>query len=164
MDIVNRLEKIVAGLETGLLVAIILGMVMLSFVQVVLRLFFHGGFLWADPFLRHLVLWVGFLGAALAALERKHFGWETASNGPGKIRAALRLLACLATMVVAVFLIKASWDYLGYEKSSGDILMTIGSLNVPSWIFACAIPGGFGLILFHTLLAGLRESLGLFRS
>ena len=164
MEIVNRIENAVAGLETGLLVAIILGMVLLSFVQVVLRIFFHGGFIWADPFLRHLVLWVGFLGAALAALERKHFGWETASSGPGKIRAALRLLAWLATVAVAVFLIKASWDYLGYERSSGDILMTVGNLDIPSWIFACAIPGGFGLILFHTLLAGLRESLGLFRN
>ncbi len=164
MGIVSRIESFVASLETGLLVLIILGMVVLSFLQVVLRIFFHGGFIWADPFLRHLVLWVGFLGAALASEERKHFGWEAASHGPGRLRAVLRLLANVATLIVAALLIKASWDYLGYEKSSGDILMTLAGLNVPSWIFACAIPGGFGLIVFHTLLSGLREGLGIFRN
>ncbi|MDE2237792.1 MAG: TRAP transporter small permease subunit, partial [Elusimicrobia bacterium] len=45
----------------------------LAFLQVLRRELFGSGALWADPLLRSLVLWVGFLGAALAAAEDKHF-------------------------------------------------------------------------------------------
>ncbi len=158
MGLVSRIESLAAGLETGFLALILLAMVLLSFLQVLLRIFFHGGFIWADPLLRHLVLWAGFLGAALASLEQKHFGWEAAVRGPGRGKAALRLVAAIATAAIAAFLTAASWGYFASEKASGDILMSAGNWNVPVWIFAGAIPGGFALVFLHTTLSCLREA------
>ena len=66
MKILNFLNKWIEKTETVLLIVILTVMILLSFLQVLLRNFFDQGLLWGDIFLRNLVLWVGFLGASLA--------------------------------------------------------------------------------------------------
>ena len=69
------LQKIDRGLylfENSLLILILSVMVFMAFLQVVLRNLFHSGILWGDIFLRHLVLWVGFIGASLATRSERH--------------------------------------------------------------------------------------------
>ena len=58
--------------------------------QVVLRQVFGGGILWCDTLLRHLVLWVGFLGAARAAGQHPHDG-APLGTGLANLRERLRL-------------------------------------------------------------------------
>ena len=163
MGAVKRAERLLIGLENGLLVAIMLAMVALSFLQVILRIFFHTGILWADPVLRHLVLWVCFLGAALAGAENKHFAWEIPGTGKTRMKTALVFLSRTATIAVTIWLIRASWSYLMDEKSSGDILCAMGRWTVPSWTFACAIPIGFFLIFLHSALSSASLSRRLFK-
>ena len=51
-------------------------MIIMAFGQVVLRNFFHTSIEWGDVFLRHLVLWLGFLGAVIATGEGRHLKIE----------------------------------------------------------------------------------------
>lgn len=155
----KKAEKRLARLEKGLLVALLSVMVTLSFLQVLLRQFLGTGILWGDTLLRHLVLWVGFLGAALAASEGRHFAWEAAAHQENskpavykKGRALMQLTAHLATVLVTALLVGASWTFLKDERAAGDILFRAGSLAVPAWIFSAIIPVGFSLVLAHTLV------------
>jgi len=70
--ILQTVDSGLAYVETGLIILILGSMVLLSFLQVLMRNFFDTGILWGDIFLRHLVLWVGFIGASLATREEKH--------------------------------------------------------------------------------------------
>lgn len=141
-----------------MLVAVLLFLVAMSFLQVVLRQFFGGGILWCDTLLRHLVLWVGFLGAARAAAEEKHFAFEAVTEHlPARLHGAAAALARLTAMTVALLLAKASWAFVLDERSAGTPLFTAGSLGVPGWPFAAIVPIGFLLVAVH---AGLRIWVG----
>ncbi len=133
-------------------------MIGLSFLQVLLRQFLGTGLLWADTLSRHLVLWVGFLGAALAAAEGKHFAWEAVTHREGSTGAVLRLASSLAAIAITAILALASWDFFVAERAQGSALFTAGALTVPSWPFSAIIPIGFGLVLFHMALRGLAAA------
>lgn len=149
LERLRRLERAVARTERGLVVAILAGMTILAFCQVARRQLFQTGALWADTVLRHAVLWLGFLGAALAAADEKHFGWEAlAHKVGGKGRAAAQLGAAL----ISAFLARAALKFFLDEFHEGKILVTIGSVGVPAWLFALAIPTGFILVVFHCLM------------
>lgn len=147
MERLRKAEAWLIGLEKALLVVLLSVMVVMSFSQVLLRQLFHSGLLWGDTFLRQLVLWVGFLGAGLAAAESKHFAWEAASHRP-----AWRLAAHAASAVITAFLVRAACLFVVDEKAAGEILFSVGSWPVPAWLFAVAIPAGFFLVFLHTVV------------
>lgn len=147
----RKAERALALAESALLVIVLSAMIALAFLQVALRQFFHSGILWGDTLARHLVLWVGFLGAALAASDDKHFAWEAASQTGGKAGAAMKLAANLAAAAVSFMLASAAWQFFLDEKASGTVLLTIGALAVKTWLMALAIPAGFALVALHSL-------------
>ncbi len=151
MQSLKKAESLLVRLETAVLVLLVAVMVALSFWQVLLRQFFGTGLLWADTLTRHLVLWLGFLGAALAAAENKHFAFE-ALHQEGRAGAALRLFGNVFGAAVCVLLVSASWQYFQGERDAAQTLFSVGSINVPSTWFAAAIPVGFALLLVHLLI------------
>ena len=154
MERIRRAESILLGLQSAVLVAVLLFLVGMSFLQVALRQLFGGGILWCDTLLRHLVLWVGFLGAARAAAEEKHFAFEAVSEHlPQALHAWAAALARLTAVAVALLLARASWSFVLEERSAGTPLFTAGSVAVPGWPFALILPAGFLLVALHT---GLR--------
>ncbi|MFH1726292.1 MAG: TRAP transporter small permease subunit [Elusimicrobiota bacterium] len=150
MRTLKTLERWLMGAEKALLIAFIVVMVVLSFLQVVLRGLFSSGLLWADTFLRHLVLWVGFLGAALAASGDKQFAMDAATRLlSGRLRSGVQLLCHAFTALVCGFLASASWTFLRDEFGAGAVLFSVGGLHVPSWVFEVILPAGFLLLLVH---------------
>src|SRR5262249_10346285 len=73
-ETIRTVEVRLQTAERAVLAVLVVGMTLLGFLQIVLRKVFSGGFLWADAFLRHVVLWVAFFGAGAAAAQNKHFG------------------------------------------------------------------------------------------
>jgi TRAP-type C4-dicarboxylate transport system permease small subunit len=147
----RKTEGLLARAEGAALVVLLGVMVTLAFAQVVLRRF-DKSLLWGDILLQQLVLWTGFLGAALAASAEKNFAWEAGNMGaPEKLKPWLRLIASLAGAAVCALMLAAAWRYAADDRSAGDVLMTIGSVQVPSWIAAAGIPAGFLLIGLHLL-------------
>ena len=155
----RRAEDLLARAEGAALVALLGVMVCLAFAQVVLR-HFGQGLLWGETLLKQLVMWTGFLGAALAARHEKHFAWEAAHLGtPARWKAPLRLAASLAGAVVCALMLQAAWRYAADEKAAGEVLTTVGSLRIPGWIAAAGIPGGFALLLVHFLFKSADAAL-----
>lgn len=157
MEKVRRAEAVLVRLESAALVALLSVMVGLSFWQVAQRQLFGTGVLWADTLLRHLVVVVGFLGAAIAAAEGKHFGFELLAHSEGPKGRALRALANAAGAVVSALLAGAAWRYFLEERAAGGTLFTAGSLTVPTSWFAITLPIGFALVLIHLALAAASD-------
>jgi len=150
-DQLRRAEARIVAVEGAILVALLAVMVTLAFAQVILR-HFGLGLLWGETVLKHLVLWTGFLGAALAAASEKHFAWEAAHVGaPERLKPWLRLTANLAGAAITALLLSASWTYFADDRASGAELMTVGGIVVKSWVASAGIPLGFALVLIHML-------------
>ena len=138
-------------------------MILLSFLQVLLRQFFSSGILWGDTFLRHLVLWVGFLGATVATAENKHFTIEFLKKSfPEKTRRALEISIDFFSVVTLFFLSQAAVKFLRDELGSASILFSAGSIEVPAWWLDLIIPSGFILLLVHFAIKTIEDVTALF--
>ncbi len=158
MSFIAALSRALSLGERTLIVVLLGTMVILAFLQVILRNFFSAGILWAEPFLRHLVLWIGFLGASLATQQEKHINIDILTRlAPPKVVNAIHILTNLFAAVVCAVLANAGWTFLLSEQESGDSLFTIGSTEMPAWWFQSIIPIGFGLMSFRFLIRTIEH-------
>jgi len=158
MKLIKTISDILSKIESSLIVFLISFMIVLAFVQVILRNLFSVGFLWADPFLRHLVLWIGFLGASLATQKEKHINIDlvtrfTSTKTANIVKIITNLFAC----VVTIFLASAAFVFLKNELESNELLFTIGSINFAAWYFQLIIPIGFSLMAFRFLIRTIEH-------
>lgn len=159
MKILDAFNKWIEKAETVLLIAILTVMIILSFLQVLLRNFFDQSLLWADIFLRNLVLWVGFLGASLATREGKHINIDLFTRFlTGRWRALAQLVTQLSAALICIVLADAGWTFVMDEK----LYQTKIFAEIPAWYFQIIIPLGFILMAFRFLLLALDKSINLF--
>ena len=135
---------------TGWLIIFFLSvMIAMAFGQVVLRNFFHTSIEWGDVFLRHLVLWIGFLGAIIATGEGRHLKIEFINRlAPERYRKVIYIATNLFAAVVCFFLMKAAIAFVQMEGESSDTLI----LNLSTTYFIIIIPVGYGIIAFRFLV------------
>ena len=163
MKIINGINNLFSFIEKTIVVLFLSIMIVLAFAQVIMRNFFDTGLLWADPFLRHMVLWIGFLGASLATQQEKHINIDLVTRffsprNTNFVRIATNLFAA----AVCFGLAKAGWTFLQSEIETGDILLTIGQKEFPAWWFQVIIPFGFGLMSFRFLLRTIEHIIRIF--
>jgi len=102
----RALRAFVHALEGSVLALLLAVMIFLSFLQVVLRNLFDTGLLWIEPLLRHLLLWVGVVGAAFASRSGRHINVDALSRllpatGMRLARVATNLFAATVTLFLA---------------------------------------------------------------
>lgn len=153
MNFLNRLSNYIAFAEKGLIGTLLTVMILLAFLQVVLRNFFSTGILWVDPLLRHMVLWICFLGASIATQKKKHINIDVFSRLLStKSKSAVNMLTNLFAAGVSYALMDAAYKFLLDEKEAQTVILTISNLEITSWWFQSIIPVGFGLMIFRFLI------------
>ncbi|MCL4512220.1 MAG: TRAP transporter small permease subunit [Bacteroidetes bacterium] len=161
MKILKSIENILGFIENALLVIFLTVTVVMAFLQVILREFWSTGIIWADVFLRHLVLWIGFFGAALAAKESRHFSIDIITKRlPSILRRIVQVLLNLGAAVVCYFLYQAGVSFVSDEiKYNTQPLFTFLGKSVMAYDFEIVIPIGFGLIGIHFLFKAIEVAL-----
>lgn len=146
MRILRWIDDGLGRVEGGVLVVLLAVMVVLSFVQVILRNVFSESLLWGEILLRHLVLWIGFVGAARATGAGRHISIDALTRFlPPRPRLAVRILTNAFALVICYFLLRASLTFIGDEIEFGSTVFG----DIPSWYSQIIIPGGFGLMMVH---------------
>jgi C4-dicarboxylate transporter, DctQ subunit len=152
--IIDRIDDAWAAAERWMLVALLLAMMALAFSQVLLRNLFSTGIEWADVAVRHLMLWVGLLGASIAAKENRHLSVDVASRLlPAKWFHAVEALLSLVTAGVCGLLFWASLLFMRslYEFGTGTIQ------GVPAALVGLILPLAFAGIAMRFLIRAGRE-------
>ncbi|MCK4558291.1 MAG: TRAP transporter small permease [Calditrichia bacterium] len=161
MRIIEKLNSWIERAETIVLVFVLGIMVIFAFLQVILRNIFHEGILWGDIFLRHLVLWVGFLGASLATRKQKHINIDLFSRFlSDKGKTVVRFVTNLFSVFICYLLANASWTFVQDEQMMGTEIFA----DVPAWYFQIIIPIGFFLMSFRFLILALENIVEVFRT
>ena len=159
MSFVFTIENYIVKTEKALVVALIFALVGLSFMQVLLRIFFHSGIVWLDPLLRHMVLWAGLTGAALAARYSRHFALETfVKLAPEKLHRPLEIFSGVFMVAASCLLFHASYKFIRDEFAAGSAAFYIGRLAVPAGWAEMVIPAAFALIACHAFLGIFRAA------
>ena len=145
---VTRVLGVVNTIENWLIAILALALVLLSGLQIVLRLLEHG-LVWLDPLLRVLVIWVALLGAMAAARHDKHISLDLIGrllHGRG-VRAA-RVFAFGFAALAAFTLLRASLGLIEMDRESGTTLFG----SVPTWWAELILPVAFGLLALRFVL------------
>jgi TRAP-type C4-dicarboxylate transport system permease small subunit len=150
--------RIGAALETGLLVCILAGMMLLALGQIVLRNFFDIGLPWGDELLRLLVLWLGLAGALAASRADRHINVAVLDHYlPPTARKLVKIFMHLFTAAVCAAVAWFSWQFVLTSREYGDLLLG----SIPAWWLQAALPLGFALMTWRYLVLLLRDSTAL---
>ena len=151
---VNRWERVdeaIERVEQTLIVTFLGFMILLAFLQIVLRNFFFTGLDWGDQLLRNLVLWIGFIGATLATREGKHINIDMVSRWlPSLGKNVVTLITHLFSFFVCCGLTYAALKFIKNEVQMENTTF----LNIPAWVPEMILPITFGLMTFRF---GLRS-------
>ena len=152
MSVLFFLDRWLARITGWLIIVFLSVMILMAFGQVVLRNFFHTGIEWGDVFLRHMVLWLGFLGATIATGEGRHLKIEFVNKLVAeRYRKVANIIANLFAAVVCYFLMGAAIAFVRFEIESGSTLI----LDLPTTYFIIIIPIGYGIIAFRFIVRSL---------
>jgi TRAP-type C4-dicarboxylate transport system permease small subunit len=152
--LIHRAEDVFLALLLG-------SIVLLAPLQIVLRNFFDAGWIWADPLLRVLVLWVALFGALAASRQDKQIAVDVVSKflSP-RARAVVGVLTGLFTCFVCCVVAYHSWLFVVGEREFGS--KAFGA--IPAWLCEIVIPFVFAMIAVrHTghAFTHVRVALGL---
>lgn len=140
-----------AGRAEVLFVALLIfTLVALGATQIFLRNFFNSGLLWADPLMRHIVLWLGACGAALASARVRHISVDALTRLlPARLRPARRVIVYGVTAVATWILAVATVRLVISEREFGEVAF----FGVRTWVAQLILPGAFALITYRTILS-----------
>jgi TRAP-type C4-dicarboxylate transport system permease small subunit len=154
MKILLALDRLLVRIETVFLVIFLSLMVILAFAQVVLRNVFGTGILWGDPVVRQMVMWSGFMGAAIAASQDRHINIDALTKFlKGRVKDIVHVITSLFASVVCFYMARAAWVFMQDDRESGSELIA----GIPSWIGLTIIPLGFALLAIHFALGAIKH-------
>ena len=139
----KRISQFLGNLEKWVLVLLLGFLTAFAVAQVIFRNFFSFGLVWGDDLLRHGVLWISFLGATRATLERKHIRIDLLPRVlPARLSFMADLMCCLISFAVCLLLTWASWNFVQGERLAGDIAFA----SIPYWCLELIFPISFALM------------------
>jgi TRAP-type C4-dicarboxylate transport system permease small subunit len=137
----SRMFRAIAWVEDAAISFMLLSMILLVLVQIGLRNFYSSGISGGAEIVRHLLLWVAFIGAAIAAREGKHIKIDIAQRilpwGPKNF---VELLTGLFTTIICGLLLYASIQFI---RADYGLHTTIPFFNMPVWVLELVIPLGY---------------------
>jgi tripartite ATP-independent transporter DctM subunit len=137
-----------ARAEDALASLALLAMVVLPLGEIVVRRFSGGGIPGSASLVQHLALWVGFLGAAVAARDGKLLALATGTFIPaGRPR---RVAAVFAGAVAAAIAALLAWGAIDLVVSEREYGGTMGQ-GIPTWIAQIALPISLVLIAIRSV-------------
>jgi len=146
----NRsIDALATALEKLLGAALIVA-VLYNFVNVVGRYIVGRTFISADEVQIYIMVYIAFLGAAVAAWRRMHLRMDVlAQRLPRGVQAALGAIELALVIVLAGFVLYVS---AGYVKQMAGLDARSQNAGIPMWIPHSAIVIGFGLIAALSVL------------
>jgi TRAP-type C4-dicarboxylate transport system permease small subunit len=154
MNYWTKLDAAISKVEKLLITILLTLMIMMAFSQIVLRNFFATGIDWGDALVRYLVVWVAFIGAAVATGEGKHITIDLLARWlTGASSIAIQALSCFFSAVICGLLTVAAAKFIGFEAQMGSSTF----LNLPVWVPELIIPVTFGLMTLRFLMGMFGE-------
>jgi len=171
----RRVAAVLRATEEGGLTIALLAMAVLPVVEFVGRPLFGAGIPGASDYLRHLTLWVGFLGAMVASRDDQHLKIGTITDLlPARVAGGARLFGAGAAVAVCAGLCWASLQLVIVEAPAIPVawrawlpgvlhpaLAALGLFDdgglakvggqVPVWIAEAIMPLGFAVMTVRTI-------------
>lgn len=137
----QRAENVVASLALA-------GIMVLPLTEIFSRRFLGAAVPGSGPLASNLTLWLGMLGAAIAARDGKLLTLATGEFLPkGRVEAVAHVISGAIAAMVATILALGSIALVQSDRTAGTEI----ALGIPVWMADLALPLGFGLIALRLI-------------
>jgi C4-dicarboxylate transporter, DctQ subunit len=152
--VTSRLLRGLHRAEDALLAALLGALLLLSVLQIGLRVFFDTGLEWAEPVSRMGVLWLALFGALGAARSHRHIAIDALPRLlPPPARRAAWAIAQLAAATVCGLMAWYGWGMFQMEREAPSVFVQ----GVASWWPMLAFPFGFALLAARFVVSAFVE-------
>ena len=156
----GKLERWGAAAENASLVLLLAAMMIVAVGQIVLRLFFNSGLVWADELLKMMVLWIAMIASVAASRSNRHLRIDVLSHFlPPQVSRLPRLIVdAFASFMCGVI----AWQSLRFvllDYEFGDTVL----VDIPAWMAHGIVPLAFAVMSYRFLLLFIREGISLVR-
>ncbi len=159
--LLNRLERWGTAAENALLVILLGAMMLLAVGQIVLRLFFKSGFVWADELLKLMVLWIALIASVAASRNNRHLRIDVVSHFvPERFARLPRLVVDAFAASICGVLAWHSYRFIELSIEFEDTVL----VDVPSWIAHSILPIAFALMSYRFFLSVAGTTVDLLRT
>jgi TRAP-type C4-dicarboxylate transport system permease small subunit len=108
---------------------------------------------WSEEVPRYLLVWIGFLGAALAVRQKEHIGFDYVFNRlPDRPRRVLQFLLNLGIAYIGLIMVVYGIDFV--QAFGGDWMESIPYTN--TWFYT-ALPISGALIVLYVIREELQD-------
>jgi TRAP-type C4-dicarboxylate transport system permease small subunit len=154
-DIYNHIEEI-------FLVICILIMVVVTFLQVVMRYVFNNSLSWSEELARILFIWVSWIGISFGQKRAEHIKIVLVTDRlKGKVKEAVLFIADICTLaILVIILIKG----IQITDKIYNMASTTPALYIPKWITYASVPISCGLMSIRVIKDMLFRLLNLDRN
>jgi TRAP-type C4-dicarboxylate transport system permease small subunit len=160
LEKLKRADAALARAESFLLIACLLGLLLLGVLQIILR-YASQSLPWANEVMRNLTLWVGFLGASVAAFEGKHINVDALTRFLGRrtkevIAIVVDLSAAAVTAMLSYSAIKVLASAIaGLQSGTPGAVLPSG---VPVAIWQGLLPLTLGIMCLRFVLKAAQAA------
>lgn len=135
--------------EDALLVALLALMIALAATQILMRNLFDSGFVWIDPILRVLVLWLGLLGATVATRYDKHISIDLLTRFiEGRLQYLLQVVVEQVSAWTCLVIAAHGFNWVRFDFVDGLTAFA----GIPAWMLEVIVPLSFAVIGLRYLL------------
>lgn len=160
-DIVKNLDAIVTCTTLAICVVLVNA-------NVIMRYFFNNPIKWSEEVVTSLFVWTVFIGSAYAYRNHSHLGVDIVVNFlPGKAKNVVSFVMAILELLVLLMLTVISAQYvyhLIFSRSGAFKPVMTDMLRIPKWWTGIAVPIGFGLSTYHSVIFLLRDRLHILKS
>jgi TRAP-type transport system small permease protein len=147
-------DRAARAIELVLALALIAAVV-LNFVNVVGRYGFGWGFIAADELQTYIMVYMAFLGAAVASWRGLHLRMDVlAQRLPQRMQKVLLFVEVILIVVLGSLV---TWVALRYVMQMYSFGAKSQTAQIPMWIPHMAIAAGFGLMVLFSLIRIFRK-------
>ena len=151
------MRVVAARAEESLATIAFAGLMLLPLAEIAARSFFGTAIPGAGPFAQNLTVWVGLLGAAIAARDGKLLTLATGEFLPkGRITEIAHVAAAVTGSAIATMFAVGGAALVTAERAAGDEI----AVGVPVWISVVVFPIAFGLIALRIVWRSSDKPIG----
>lgn len=159
IDWIKAIDRVVAMAVSAVLVVVVAIMAVMAAVQVFLKMG-NMGVLQFEQITRLLVIWIGFLGGAVATYQGRNISIDIVTRFVGpRVKRVLGVMVNGAALFLLGVLFRVSLKYVSDMVGEDNIAFALWGITAREWWFALIMPVGLGVMWWH-FLAGLFYSIG----
>ena len=160
ISLAARLERWGTALENTALVLLLGALMLLAVAQIVLRVFFSFGFVWADELVKLFVLWIALIASIAASRSNRHLRIDVLSHFVAEKYARFpRIIVDAFAAFMCGALAWHSWRYVQLVIEFEDTVL----IDVPAWIAYALLPLSFALMSYRFILSFSSDLIRVFR-